>query len=397
MHSIILLQRWLERNTAFMHRCRAASLTAVVGGLLRGGKLTLSHLGRAVCGASHAKHKIKRVDRLLGNSHLHRERAAVYRALAQWLLRGVERPVILVDWSDCAPGHEWLMLSAALALGGRAIPLYEEVHRLASYNSPRTHRRFLEGLKGVLPTSCRPILITDAGFRGPWFRAVEKLGWDWVGRVRNRIKVRMEGTETWRYTTSLYEEATSRVRHLGRCSLSHKHPYSAALYLVRLSRRGPGRPLKAHGAGPTARRCRKLYKDPWLIATSLPHEPGMGSRVMKLYAKRMQIEESFRDLKDERWGFGLALARSGSRQRREVLLLIATLATLLLWLIGLAAKAYGWMRHFQANTERRRAVLSIVFLGREVLRHHGPPLPNTALRSSLRWLRTQFQTQATSA
>jgi hypothetical protein len=158
MHSIILLQRWLERNTAFMHRRRAASLTAVVGGLLRDGKLTLSHLGRAVCGASHAKHKIKRVDRLLGNSHLHRERAAVYRALAQWLLRGVERPVILVDWSDCAPGHEWLMLSAALALGGRAIPLYEEVHRLASYNSPRTHRRFLEGLKGVLPTSCRPIL-----------------------------------------------------------------------------------------------------------------------------------------------------------------------------------------------------------------------------------------------
>ena len=118
---------------------------------------------------------------------------------------------------------------------------------------------------------------------------------------------------------------------------------------------------------------------------------------MKLYAKRMQIEESFRDLKDERWGFGLALARSGSRQRREVLLLIATLATLLLWLIGLAAKAHGWMRHFQANTERRRAVLSIVFLGREVLRHHGPPLPNTALRSALRWLRTQFQTQATSA
>jgi hypothetical protein len=212
-----------------MHRRRAASLTAGVGGLLRGGKLTLSHLGRALCGASHAKHKIKRVDRLLGNSHLHRERAAVYRAFAQWLLRGVERPVILVDWSDCAPGHEWLMLSAALALGGRAIPLYEEVHRLASYNSPRTDRRFLEGLKGVLPTSCRPILITDAGFRGPWFRAVEKLGWDWVGRVRNRIKVPMEGTETWRYTTSLYEEATGRVRHLGRCSLSHKHLKQSAL------------------------------------------------------------------------------------------------------------------------------------------------------------------------
>jgi hypothetical protein len=95
----------------------------------------------------------------------------------------------------------------------------------------------------------------------------------------------------------------------------------------------------------------------------------MGRRVVKLYAKRMQIEEGFRDLKDERWGFGLAQARSGWRARREVLLLIAALAMLVLWLTGLAAQTRGWGRHFQANTERTRAVLSTVFVGREVLRH----------------------------
>ena len=43
---------------------------------------------------------------------------------------------------------------------------------------------FLAHLRAVLPVGCAPILITDAGFRGPWFREVERYGWDWIGRVR---------------------------------------------------------------------------------------------------------------------------------------------------------------------------------------------------------------------
>ena len=38
------------------------------------------------------------------------------------------------------------------------------------------------------------------------------------------------------------------------------------------------------------------------------------------------------------------------------------------WLVGLAAKANDWTRHFQANTESRKPVLSLFFLGRRVLR-----------------------------
>lgn len=32
--------------------------------------------------------------------------------------------------------------------------------------------------------------VTDAGFRSPWFRAVEKLGWYWLGRLRHRTLVK---------------------------------------------------------------------------------------------------------------------------------------------------------------------------------------------------------------
>src|SRR5206468_1601139 len=88
--------------------------------------------------------------------------------------------------------------------------------------------------------------------------------------------------------------------------------------------------------------------------------------VIKLYALRMKIEEGIRDTKNPRWGFALCYARSRRAERLELLLLVAALATLVCWLAGLAVEALQWDRHFQANTERKRAVLSTVFLGREV-------------------------------
>ena len=84
----------------------------------------------------------------------------------------------------------------------------------------------------------------------------------------------------------------------------------------------------------------------------------------------MQIEETIRDLKNHRFGFALRYARTKCPERLEALLLVAALATLILWLLGLAATERQWIRHFQANTERRRPVLSTVFLGQELWRNH---------------------------
>jgi hypothetical protein len=53
--------------------------------------------------------------------------------------------------------------------------LYSRVFPFRKYNSPGAHREFLDGLARVLPKGCRPIIVTDAGFRGPWFRDVERL------------------------------------------------------------------------------------------------------------------------------------------------------------------------------------------------------------------------------
>ncbi len=44
---------------------------------------------------------------------------------------------------------------------------------MKSKEKPKTHQQFLQTLKSLLPPNCRPILVTDVGFRTPWFKQVE--------------------------------------------------------------------------------------------------------------------------------------------------------------------------------------------------------------------------------
>ena len=154
MHTMRLLEKWLQRNAIIGHQARVGALVRVVGALLSGGQLALTHIGRQRAGRAFVRHPIKAVDRLLGKRHLNRERDGVYRALARTVLGGVARPVILVDWADSALAHKQFILKAAVPVKGRAISVYEEVHPMRCYNNARTHRRFLHRLQSILPEVC---------------------------------------------------------------------------------------------------------------------------------------------------------------------------------------------------------------------------------------------------
>ena len=81
-------------------------------------------------------------------------------------------------------------------------------------------------------------------------------------------------------------------------------------------------------------------------------------------------------------------ARCGDGRRLEVLLLIGALASLVLWLVGLCGRALDWTRRLQASTERRRPVLSTVFIGRQLLRRSALDLSMQTLDLAMAQLRT---------
>jgi hypothetical protein len=146
----------------------------VVHGLRVGGRLTLRDLGRQLPSAAFVQHTIKCVDRLRGKAQLRPARVALSRAVARWVLASPPRPVLRVAWSECEPGPKQLRLKAAVPWRGRAVSISEEGYPLARYTSPRTPRCFLRNLRAVRPAPCPPIRVTDAGLRGPWFRAGER-------------------------------------------------------------------------------------------------------------------------------------------------------------------------------------------------------------------------------
>jgi hypothetical protein len=371
MHALRILQQLLRHGCPQIHLKRLTALLSCVVGALRGQRLTLTELGRALPSQARVKHSIKRVDRLLGNVHLGGERFDIYQVIARWLLTGTQRPVIVVDWSDLTADRRWQLLRAALPVGGRTLTLYEEVHRLRHFANPRVHRAFLRKLKALLPQDTAPILITDAGFRAPWFKAVSRLGWHWIGRVRNRDYVQPQDAQTWVGCKSLYVKAKPRPQALGPYELVRSNPVPCNLYLVkrrkkhRVNKSVFGKRVRSNQSLKQAR----AQREPWLLAASPSLAAVNATEIVNFYAQRMQIEEAFRDLKCDRYGLGFELNLSRRCERISTLLLIASLALLVLWQIGSAAIIHGLHLRYQSNTRKTRPVLSAIKLACLMLRH----------------------------
>jgi len=369
MRVLKVCHKLLRKTVPQLHLKRLEALLSAVESLLSGSFLAVTALGRGLNRTAYTKHNIKSMDRLLSNGHLHKEREAIYTALNHTLCASLSRPIILVDWSDIVEQERLMLIRAALVMEGRAITLYESIYPLKKYNTPKTHRKFLKDLRAVLPEHCRPIIVTDAGFRGPWFKAVEAMGWAWLGRVRNCVKYRLHTRHQWRSTKDLYNRATSRICYLGKADLSVKRPYSCHLYLYKKRKqyRKAKRSVMHIAKHSNSDVFEMQQKEPWLLATNLSPEEYSAKKIVQLYGKRMQIEEAFRDLKSDKFGFGITLSRSKNVERLNILLLIAAIATVCLWWIGVLAQQQGWHRHFQANTVVERRVLSIPFLALQVI------------------------------
>ena len=378
MHAVQILHQHLRRCCRGIHVKRLSILLACVVAALRGQRITLSELGRALPRDARVKHSIKSVDRLLGNRHLASECFGIYQAIARWLLAATQQPVIIVDWSDLTANRHWQLLRAAVPMGGRTLTVYEEVHPLRDFSNARVHRAFLQRLQVLVPACATPIVISDAGFRVPWFKAVSRLGWHWIGRVRGRDRVRAHGASIWIACTSLHTQARQRPQALGSYQLVRSNPIECHLYLVqrrkkhRVNKSVFGERLRTKHSLKQAR----AQREPWLLAASPSLAAFPALHIVNIYAQRMQIEEGFRDLKCERYGLGFELNLSRGRQRLAALLLIASLALFVLWRIGSAAHARGLHLQHQSNTRTTRPVLSVLSLARHVLNrdiYNSPP------------------------
>ena len=316
--AIGILRRCLSVRLATIHEARLEAVFAALDALLRGGRLSLTALGRAIGGAVAAKHSIKRIDRLLGNRHLHAEVTMWFATIAEALARQ------------------------------------------------------------ILPTNCRPIIETDAGYKNPWFKVVRKLGWHFVGRVpagvlaigADAAPATKRDREAWFRADSLHSRATTKPSDIGCHTLAKSNPLDVRLVLVMKHDKGRYGSKKVtrkgvHPGSTSYKKYQRRAREPGLLATSLNHQTA--KQIVALYSERMQIEETFRDTKNHRFGWSFEDARSDNAQRLQVLFLLAALGILGLHLVGVAAERLNLHLRYQANTIRTRRVLSFFVLGKMIV------------------------------
>jgi hypothetical protein len=363
MNAKQVLSKCLSLVTPLMHKTLRFSLFAAIESSMNGGSLYITGLGRNITNKAKEKHKIKRVDRLCSNANVHREIEFIYTRMTHLLVGKMKQPIIHIDWSDLDDRKQHFLIRAYLAAQGRSLTLYEEIYPLNKKEKPKTHLLFMTKLKAMLPHDCKPIIVTDAGFRIPWFKQILSLNWDYVGRFRNRTHCKKRSEDDWFPVKNLYVQANSNAKNLGIYHLGEQTAFKSRLVIFK--RNAKGRKDKI-ATGEKARQSKlsrssaEREKEPWLLATSLCITKDTAKRIVKIYATRMQIEESFRDVKT-----GLKMNDSGTRimHKLSILLLIACLSQFMLYLLGLAVKAADKHRQYQANSIKHRNVLSNQFIG----------------------------------
>jgi len=363
MNATAILNKFLMLVTPNMHQYRRDSISACINSIMHGASATVTSIGRGIQSQSYEKNNIKRADRLLSNNHLLTELPDVYSAISGQFIQHIVQPVIHIDWSDLDPYKRHFLIRASTKFSGRSLVLYQEVHSIKTKEKPSTHKRFLAQLKSVIGDNKIPIIVTDAGFKTPWFREVLNLGWHFVGRSRKPNFFRTT-SQDWQCITKLYSLARSTPKTI-QGELNRSNPMKCNFVL--LKQKPKGRHSVNRIGKPRASKRSKTYakrsNDPWLLCTSLPSSRTLAKKVVAIYRTRMQIEEEFRDMKSRQYGLGFGQNKTKTLHRLKVLIFLASFANIVLTIVGLIIHAKNEHRHYQANTIRHRRVLSFQTLG----------------------------------
>lgn len=403
MRTTTIVARVLADCKAFMHEVRWRRLVDLSTAALNGQALALTQLALGSSARTTLRHRVKAVDRLLGNPAFAAEHLDTYRTLAARWLTGVSPLLIVVDWSSLSADMQWHWLRASVVVRGRSLTLYEEVHPRCHLAAYAVHRRFLERMSAVLPpSSSPPIILTDAGFRGTWFALLKAHGWGWIGRVRNRdfvcpVETANSSADThclpapgkksarWFPAKSLYSAASPTSEDLGLFDATRNRPNRCRLVRVK---RLPRARKRRYASGKVhvnsySRKQSAAAREPWLLSCSLGLAHLSAETIVSLYAQRMRIEQSFRDTKNERLGLGLARSMSHGQRRLQALLLIGHIATIARRLIGEAAQSMQLQLELISRkqaSDHQRAEISVMTLASRVisnpqlLRKIGDPL-----------------------
>jgi Transposase DDE domain len=314
-----------------LHAKRVLSLSLATLGVLHAASLSVYAIGQALALArgTKGKHGVKQVDRLLSNTGIN-----VWQLFAlwvPWVLGQRKKAVVSLDWTDFDSDDQTTLVAALKTRHGRSTPLVWLTVQKSALKGVRNEVEdtLLLRLREVIAPEVQVTLLADRGFGDQkLYELLGKLGFDYVVRFRQCISVTSQEGE--RRPAAGWVPASGRAFRLPAACVTEDQTLVGAVVCVK----------------------KKGMKEPWCLVTSL--RTATAAQVVALYARRFSIEESFRDMKDLRFGMGLAAMSIAEPERRDRLLLLGALAMALLTLLGAAGEKLGMERYLKANTAKSR-------------------------------------------
>ena len=307
------------------HRARVNILTWLIVGIFASRSVQLGRIAAKIPGAATRTSVERRLERLVNNPHLRvRE---WYEPLIQPLLQGQagHEYRLVVDGSKVGPWHQLLLVG--LAYRRRVIPLAWLWVRTPQHKGRSSGGRQLALLgyvRRLLPPDAQVLLVGDQEFGGiTVLRQLDAWGWGYVLRQKSSQLFRSDAHSPWQAFGDVIDQPGQSV-WLGAVDYTEQHAYRT--HLLAVWQRGE--------------------KQPWLLATNLPTLPA----AVKAYRRRMWIDETFGDLKDN--GFDLEATRLHTVQHLQRLTLAVMLLYLDLLLSGARAIKDG-LRRLVDRAERR--------------------------------------------
>lgn len=313
------------------HAKRVDSIAGAVTGVVNSASLGIAAIGAGLAAANSldTKHAVKQVDRLLSNKGLSVSR--YFAAWVPWVLAGRDEVFVNFDWTDIDASGQSICVLGAQTHHGRTTALMWKTVLKSEIKEARNDieddllREFAE----VVPANVRVTIVADRGFSDIKLYEMlsEQLGFDYMIRFRNCITV-SHGKQ--RKPSREWLSPSGRMKVLkGATVTADDYPVPIVVLL-----RDP------------------KMKDAWFIASS--RDDLSGRSIVQRYGKRFSVEETFRDLKDPRFGLGLRQVAIKRCDRRDRLMMLATLAHALLTLLGQAGEDSGLDRTLKVNTSKRR-------------------------------------------
>ena len=242
---------------------------------------------------------------------------------------------LIVDGTRIGSNHQLLMV--ALAYRRRALPIaWTWVRKRRGHSGATKQIALLSYVRHLIPPNSCVILLGDSEFGAiSVLETLEKWSWNYVLRQKGRYLIQDDPTSIWQRLDSKLYKVGQKV-WMPSVALTQKHAFSTSI--VAYWKRGE--------------------KEPWFLATNFDS----ASQALRLYTRRMWIEEMFGDFK--RNGFDLESIRL--RHFRRLSRFTMAIALLYVWLVAFGAKTIKQgKRHFVDRKKSRQ--LSVFRIGYDML------------------------------